>query len=58
MIGAAVLFEFGSGPIRGFAVTLTLGIVISLFTALSLTRMVIIFWMRRRKRSVASSLPI
>lgn len=58
LIGAAVLFEFGSGPIRGFAVTLTLGIIISLFTALSLTRMVVIFWMRRRKRSVASSLPI
>jgi preprotein translocase subunit SecD len=38
LFGAAVLFEFGSGPIRGFAVTLALGILISLFTALSLSK--------------------
>ena len=49
LFGAAVLFEFGTGPIRGFAVTLALGILISLFTALSLTRLIIISWMKRRK---------
>ncbi len=49
LIGAAVLFEFGTGPIRGFAVTLALGILISLFTALSLTRLIIILWARRQK---------
>jgi preprotein translocase subunit SecD len=48
LIGAAVLFEFGSGPIRGFAVTLALGIIISLFTALSLTRYIIHIWMKRQ----------
>ena len=49
LIGAAVLFEFGTGPIRGFAVTLALGILISLFTALSLTRLIILIWLRSRK---------
>ncbi|MBY0462253.1 MAG: protein translocase subunit SecD [Alphaproteobacteria bacterium] len=49
LFGAAVLFEFGTGPIRGFAVTLALGILISLFTALSLTRLIIVSWLRRRK---------
>ncbi len=56
LIGSAVLFEFGSGPIRGFAVTLALGIIISLFTALSLTRLVIIVWARRQR--TISNLPI
>lgn len=56
LIGAAVLFEFGSGPIRGFAVTLALGIVISLFTALSLTRLIVIYWARRQRN--LTSLPI
>jgi len=56
LFGAAVLFEFGSGPIRGFAVNLALGIAISLFTALSLTRLIIITWLRRR--GTVTSLPI
>lgn len=38
LIAAAVLFHFGTGPIRGFAVTLAVGIVISMFTAIILTR--------------------
>ncbi|USO02795.1 MAG: protein translocase subunit SecD [Alphaproteobacteria bacterium] len=49
LIGAFILYEFGSGPIRGFAVTLGLGIVISMFTALTLTQMQIYFWIRNRK---------
>lgn len=56
LIGAAVLFEFGSGPIRGFAVTLALGIMISLFTALSLTRYIIRVWMNRQTNM--NTLPI
>lgn len=48
-IGAAVLFEFGSGPIRGFAVTLALGIMISLFSAISLTRLMIVWWLQYTK---------
>lgn len=49
LIGAAVLFEFGSGPIRGFAVTLALGILISMFTSLSLTRIIIVMWFKNRR---------
>lgn len=48
LIGAAVLFEFGTGPIRGFAITLALGIIISLFSAISLTRLIIVTWLRRQ----------
>lgn len=55
LIGAAVLFEFGTGPIRGFAVTLALGIMISLFSSLSLTRLIIVAWLRGRN---VTTLPI
>lgn len=56
LIGAAVLFEFGTGPIRGFAVTLALGILISLFSAISLTRLMVVTWLRRQ--SNITNLPI
>ncbi len=41
LITAAVLFQFGSGPIKGFAVTLSLGILINLFTALVGTKLLL-----------------
>lgn len=40
LIAAAFLFQFGTGPVKGFAVTLSLGILISMFTALVVTHMV------------------
>jgi preprotein translocase subunit SecD len=40
LIGAVVLFQFGTGPVRGFAVTLTIGIIASMFTAIFVTRVV------------------
>ncbi|MBN1823566.1 MAG: protein translocase subunit SecD [Endomicrobiales bacterium] len=40
LIAAIFLFQFGTGPIKGFAVTLTLGIVISMFTAIVVTKMI------------------
>lgn len=53
--GAALLFIFGSGPIRGFAVTLALGIIISLFTSLSLSKFLTIQWLKNnRKKTLAS----
>ena len=55
LIAAVILFVFGSGPIRGFAVTLSLGIVTSMFTAIMLTRMLIGWWLRA---STARRLPI
>lgn len=50
LIGAGVLFEFGSGPIRGFAVNLSLGIVISMFTAISLTKLMVSWWFGKKSR--------
>jgi len=47
LIAAALLYIFGSGPIRGFAVTLAIGIVTSLFTSVMLTRLVVVTWLRR-----------
>ncbi len=41
LIAAVVLFQFGSGPIRGFAITLMLGIVTSMFTAIVITRLIL-----------------
>ncbi|MEG9861385.1 MAG: protein translocase subunit SecD [Parvularculales bacterium] len=49
LIAALVLFQIGSGPVRGFAVTLAIGIVTSVFTAFTLTRLMITWWLRRRK---------
>ncbi|OGS21292.1 MAG: protein-export membrane protein SecD [Elusimicrobia bacterium RIFOXYA2_FULL_39_19] len=40
LIAAAFLFQFGTGPIKGFAVTLTLGIIISMFTAIFVTKVI------------------
>lgn len=40
LIAAVFLFQFGTGPIKGFAVTLTIGIVVSMFTAITVTRMI------------------
>ena len=48
LIAAIVLFQFGTGPIRGFAVTLSIGIMASMFTALVVTRLILdILSMRR-----------
>lgn len=48
LIGAALLYQFGNGPVRGFAVTLALGILISMFTAISLSRVLILLWIKGR----------
>lgn len=47
LVGSIVLYEFGSGPIKGFAVTLAVGTVISLFTTFSLTKSIIAMWLRK-----------
>jgi preprotein translocase subunit SecD len=46
---ATILFVLGSGPVRGFSVTLGIGIVTSVFTAIYVTRLLIIFWFERRR---------
>jgi len=55
-IAAAVLFFFGTGPVRGFAVTLGIGIVTTVFTAFTLTRLIVAWWVRwERPKQLAIS---
>lgn len=54
LIAAVVLFQFGTGPIKGFAVTLGLGIVASLFTALVLSKSIYELVLRNKTRSTIS----
>ncbi|MDP5305569.1 protein translocase subunit SecD [Paracoccus spongiarum] len=49
LIIAAILFVLGSGPVKGFAVTLTIGIVTSVFTALYVTRLMTVTWFERTR---------
>ncbi len=48
-ITAVILFAMGSGPVRGFAITLGLGILTSVFTAIFVTRLMIVMWFERRR---------
>jgi len=50
-IAALLMFAFGSGPVRGFAVVLMIGIVTSVFTAVTLTRMWVAGWLRKARPS-------
>jgi protein-export membrane protein SecD len=45
LIAALILFELGSGPVRGFAVTLGVGIITSFFTAVMVTRLIVVGWL-------------
>lgn len=49
LIAAVVLFGMGSGPVRGFAVTLGLGIITTVFTAYTLTRLMIAWWVKEAR---------
>jgi protein-export membrane protein SecD len=49
LIAAVVLFGIGSGPVRGFAVTLAIGIFTTMFTAFTITRMIVALWVKRRR---------
>ena len=49
LIAALVLFQFGTGPVKGFAVTLSLGVIASLFTALIMTRLIFDYYLFKRK---------
>jgi len=48
LIAAAFLFQFGTGPVKGFAVTLTLGIIISMFTAIFVTKTIYDFLFQKK----------
>jgi len=47
LIAAIVLFQFGTGPVKGFAVTLSIGILASLFTAIFVSRLIFDFFLSR-----------
>uniref|UniRef100_UPI003593C85F protein translocase subunit SecD n=1 Tax=Blastomonas sp. TaxID=1909299 RepID=UPI003593C85F len=49
VIAAVLLFLFGSGPVRGFAVVLLIGIATSVWTAVYVTRMFVALWLRRER---------
>jgi preprotein translocase subunit SecD len=46
LIAALILFKFGAGPVRGFAWTLSIGVLTSVFTALFITRLLVVIWYR------------
>ncbi|MBR0872605.1 protein translocase subunit SecD [Bradyrhizobium tropiciagri] len=48
-IAAAVLFYIGTGPVRGFAVTLGIGIITTVFTAFTMTRLIVAAWVRWKR---------
>jgi preprotein translocase subunit SecD len=52
LIAAALLFQFGSGPVRGFAVTLGIGILTSVFTAFMFSRLMVATWYRMTRPRV------
>lgn len=54
LIAAVVLFQFGTGPVRGFAVTLSLGVVASLFTSLVVCRQILdLLYVNRRMKTIS-----
>ena len=49
LIAALILFSFGTGPIKGFAVTMGIGIVTSFFSAIMVTRLLVVLWLKKAK---------
>ena len=49
VIAATIMYLFGSGPVRGFAVVLMIGIITSVFTAVNFTRMLVASWVRAKR---------
>ena len=52
LICSLILFEFGAGPIRGFAVTLSIGVITTLFTCLMLSRVLIDWYMHGKNKKI------
>lgn len=52
VIAAVIMFVFGAGPVRGFAVVLTIGIVTSVFTAVTFTRLMVSNWLKTRPKEL------
>jgi preprotein translocase subunit SecD len=56
IIAAIILYQFGTGPIRGFAVTLSLGILASMFTAIFVSRVFFDLWASRKGKTAKLSI--
>jgi preprotein translocase subunit SecD len=52
------MFWLGSGPIRGFAVTLTIGILTSIFAAVTVTRLLIALWVKSKGKARIVEVPV
>ena len=58
LAAALIMFWLGSGPIRGFAVTLSLGIITSVFAAVTITRLLVSLWLKNAKATQARKIEI
>ncbi len=54
LIVATILFSFGSGPVKGFAVAMSIGVVTSMFAAIMLTRLMVLTWIRKTRPTTLS----
>jgi preprotein translocase subunit SecD len=55
LVAGIVMFWLGSGPIRGFAVTLSLGIMTTVFTAFTVTRLLVWWWLKAQTTTKVAS---
>ena len=53
LVAAIFLFQFGTGPVKGFAVTLSIGILASMFTAIFVSRLLFSIWTHWRPRTLS-----
>jgi preprotein translocase subunit SecD len=49
LIAALILYSFGTGPIKGFSVTLGVGIITSFFSAIMVTRLMVVLWLKNKR---------
>jgi len=49
IISAVFLFQFGTGPVKGFALTLTIGLIANIFTAVAVTRLIFDYFIAERR---------
>jgi preprotein translocase subunit SecD len=49
LVAALLLYVYGTGTVKGFAVTLSIGIVCSLFTAVLVTRLMVVTWLHKKR---------
>lgn len=54
LIVSIILFSFGTGPVKGFAVSMSIGIITSLFSAIMITRLMVIYWLKKTRPTTLS----